>query len=60
LYGSGGSVGVEGNGDDKSDGGIGGRNVKTGKVEEVILLSLSLLYSSNNISICSCPIYTSY
>jgi len=39
--------------------------VKTSKVEEAVLLSLSLLYSDDKISICdsrlsSCPAYTFY
>ena len=44
---------------------IEGQDVKTSKVEEAMLLSLSLLYSDNNISVCdsrpsSCPAYIFY
>jgi len=51
--------------DNESGGNVGGQDVKTGKVEETVLLLLSLLYSNENISICdsrpsSCPAYMFY
>jgi len=62
LYSSGGGgiviVGVKNNG-------IGSQDVKTSKVEETVLLSLSLSYSNNDITIydsrpSSCSAYTFY
>jgi len=64
---SGGSVGVgvKGDGDNESSGGIGGQDVKTGKVKEAVLLLLLLLYPNDDISVCdnklsSCSAYTPY
>jgi len=65
LYCGGSGVGVESDGDNESSGSIGSQEVKTGKVKEAVLFSLSLLYSNNNISVCnsrfsSCPAYMFY
>ena len=60
-YGGGGGV----DGDDEGGGGVSSWEIKTSKVEKAILLSLSLLYSDNNISVynsrpSSCSAYTFY
>ena len=66
VYSGGGvGVGVKGDGNDENSGGIGGQDVKTGKVEEAVLLLLSLLYPNDDISVCdnklsSCSAYMSY
>ena len=63
VYSSGESEIGEDNRDYKGGGGVGGWDVKTGKVKEAVLPSLSLLYSNNDeISVCdsklsSCSIY---
>ena len=66
VYGSDGSKIGEGNGDCEGGGNIRGQDVKTGKVEEAVLPSLSLSYSNDDkISIydsrpSSCPTYMFY
>ena len=66
LYSSGDNIDVENDDDNKSGGSIEGQDIKTCKVEEAILLSLSLSYSDNDkIFVCdskpsSCPAYTFY
>jgi len=66
LYDSGSDINIKSNGNNEGGRDVGGQDIKTGKIEKAMLLSLSLSYSNNNeISVCdsrpsSCSAYMFY